>query len=179
MRARHAVRHSPDDPRATKHCQELSSRPLGGNARTPHPSGPAGDRVMSATFAECLERARQCEWHASRTNDEVGHPATAHAGDCNRLCYWRFGRQWFTGCWIANVGDACIRPNQLSLWLPACSTSSRAGRDTLRTLQMLSLSARTVARDSPLTWSGEMRCLFAWAGQAGSGGARKPQLPPI
>jgi hypothetical protein len=52
----------PDDPRATKHCQELSSRPLGGNARTPHPTGPAGDRVMSATFAECLERARQCEW---------------------------------------------------------------------------------------------------------------------
>ena len=27
---------------------------------------------MSATIAECLERARQCEWHASRTNDEVG-----------------------------------------------------------------------------------------------------------
>ena len=25
---------------------------------------------MSATIAECLERARQCEWHASRTNDE-------------------------------------------------------------------------------------------------------------
>ena len=25
---------------------------------------------MSATFAECLERARQCEWHASRTKDE-------------------------------------------------------------------------------------------------------------
>jgi hypothetical protein len=27
---------------------------------------------MSATIAECLERARQCEWHAARTNDEVG-----------------------------------------------------------------------------------------------------------
>jgi hypothetical protein len=27
---------------------------------------------MLATIAECLERARQCEWHASRTNDEVG-----------------------------------------------------------------------------------------------------------
>jgi hypothetical protein len=27
---------------------------------------------MSATIAECLERARQCEWCASRTNDEVG-----------------------------------------------------------------------------------------------------------
>ena len=25
---------------------------------------------MSATIAECLERARQCEWSASRTNDE-------------------------------------------------------------------------------------------------------------
>jgi hypothetical protein len=36
------------------------------------PGGPAGDRVMSATIAECLERARQCEWYASRTKDEVG-----------------------------------------------------------------------------------------------------------
>jgi hypothetical protein len=27
---------------------------------------------MSATIAECLERARQCEWHTSRTNDERG-----------------------------------------------------------------------------------------------------------
>jgi hypothetical protein len=27
---------------------------------------------MSATIAECLERARQCEWHASRANDEAG-----------------------------------------------------------------------------------------------------------
>ena len=26
---------------------------------------------MSATIAECLERARQCEWSASRTNDEA------------------------------------------------------------------------------------------------------------
>jgi hypothetical protein len=26
---------------------------------------------MSATIAECLERARQCEWHASRTSDEA------------------------------------------------------------------------------------------------------------
>ena len=25
---------------------------------------------MSATIAECLERARQCEWYASRTSDE-------------------------------------------------------------------------------------------------------------
>jgi hypothetical protein len=27
---------------------------------------------MSATIAECLERARQCEWYASRTKDEAG-----------------------------------------------------------------------------------------------------------
>jgi hypothetical protein len=25
---------------------------------------------MSATIAECLEHARQCEWYAARTNDE-------------------------------------------------------------------------------------------------------------
>jgi hypothetical protein len=25
---------------------------------------------MSPTIAECLEHARQCEWYASRTNDE-------------------------------------------------------------------------------------------------------------
>jgi hypothetical protein len=27
---------------------------------------------MSATVAECLERARQCEWCATRTKDEAG-----------------------------------------------------------------------------------------------------------
>ena len=26
---------------------------------------------MSPTVAECLERARQCEWYAARTNDET------------------------------------------------------------------------------------------------------------
>ena len=31
-----------------------------------------------------------------------------------------------------NVGDACFYPNQLYRWLPACSTSSRASRDTLQ-----------------------------------------------
>jgi hypothetical protein len=36
------------------------------------PGGLAGDRVMSATVAECLERARQCERYASRTKDEAG-----------------------------------------------------------------------------------------------------------
>jgi hypothetical protein len=25
---------------------------------------------MSATIEECLERARQCQWHAARTNDK-------------------------------------------------------------------------------------------------------------
>lgn len=28
------------------------------------------DRVMAPTIAECIQHARQCEWYASRTNDE-------------------------------------------------------------------------------------------------------------
>ena len=42
-----------------------------------------------------------------------------------------------------------------------------------------SVGTHSCAGPSAHLWSGEMRCLFAWAGQAGSGGARKPQLPPI
>ena len=42
------------------------------NARATMLGGLAGDRVMSATVAECLERARQCERYASRTKDEAG-----------------------------------------------------------------------------------------------------------
>ena len=57
-------------PIPMRRCQELSSRPCRGNARAPHPSRPAGDRVVLATVAECLERARRCERSASLTNDE-------------------------------------------------------------------------------------------------------------
>jgi hypothetical protein len=57
-----------DQPQS-KSCQQLSSRPRGGNAHAPR-QATRGDRVMSPTIAECLEHARQCEWYAARTNDE-------------------------------------------------------------------------------------------------------------
>jgi hypothetical protein len=44
-----------------------------------------GEFVMSPTFAECLEHARQCEWYAARTNDE---------GD-REFLLWR-AKEWTT-----------------------------------------------------------------------------------
>jgi hypothetical protein len=49
-------------------CKKPQNRPcesFGEGARPAHPI-----RVISATVAECLERARRCERSASLTNDE-------------------------------------------------------------------------------------------------------------